>query len=64
MKDGFIHETVGGLFVSNPEVLGGKPVLRGTRKPVSTLFESPAEGLSPVRAATHFYCMIFTSHPS
>jgi len=41
-----IHETAGGLVVSNPEVLGGKPVFRGTRMPVSALFEYLAQGLS------------------
>ena len=46
MKHNGIHETAGGLVVSNPEVLGGKPVFRGTRMPVSTLFEYLAEGLS------------------
>ena len=46
MKDNQIHETAGGLVVSNPEVLGGKPIFRGTRMPVSTLFEYLAQGLS------------------
>jgi uncharacterized protein (DUF433 family) len=46
MNDNNIHETAGGLVISNPEVLGGKPVFRGTRMPVSTLFEYLAEGLS------------------
>ncbi len=46
MKDNRIHETAGGLVISNPDVLGGKPVFRGTRMPVSTLFEYLAEGLS------------------
>jgi uncharacterized protein (DUF433 family) len=46
MKDNSIHQTAGGLVVSNPEVLGGKPVFRGTRMPVSTLFEYLAKGLS------------------
>jgi uncharacterized protein (DUF433 family) len=36
MKDIDIHETAGGLVISNPDVLGGKPVFRGTRMPVST----------------------------
>jgi uncharacterized protein (DUF433 family) len=46
MKDKSIHETAGGLVISNPEVLGGKPVFCGTRMPVSTLFEYLAKGLS------------------
>jgi uncharacterized protein (DUF433 family) len=46
MIDNSIHEAAGGLVVSNPAVLGGKPVFRGTRVPVSTLFEYLADGLS------------------
>jgi uncharacterized protein (DUF433 family) len=46
MKDSNVHEAAGGLVISNPEVLGGKPVFRGTRVPVSTLFEYLADGLS------------------
>jgi uncharacterized protein (DUF433 family) len=41
-----IHEAAGGLVISNPGVLGGKPVFRGTRLPVSILFEYLADGLS------------------
>ena len=40
------HEAAGGLVISDPDVLGGKPVFRGTRLPVSTLFEYLADGLS------------------
>ncbi|MBI5388301.1 MAG: DUF433 domain-containing protein [Verrucomicrobia bacterium] len=36
----------GGLVVSNPGVLGGTPVFRGTRLPVQTLFDYLADGLS------------------
>jgi uncharacterized protein (DUF433 family) len=46
MKDSNVHEAAGGLVISNPEVLGGKPVFRGTRVPVSALFEYLADGLS------------------
>ena len=46
MNNKTIHETAGGQVVSDPEVLSGKPVFRGTRMPVSTLFEYLAEGLS------------------
>ena len=35
-----------GLVVSNPGILSGKPVFRGTRLPVQTLFDSLADGLS------------------
>ena len=41
-----IHQAAGGLVISNPEVLSGKPVFCGTRLPVSTLFEYLADGLS------------------
>ena len=35
-----------GLVVSNPRILAGKPVFRGTRLPVQTLFDYLAKGLS------------------
>jgi uncharacterized protein (DUF433 family) len=41
-----IHSAAEGLVVSNPEVLQGKPVFRGTRMPVQTLFDYLADGLS------------------
>lgn len=41
-----VQEAAGGLVVSNPEVLGGKPVFRGTRVPAATLFEYLADGLA------------------
>lgn len=33
-------------MVSNPGILGGTPVFRGTRLPVQTLFDYLADGLS------------------
>ncbi len=33
-------------MVSNPGILGGKPVFCGTRLPVQTMFDYLAEGLS------------------
>jgi uncharacterized protein (DUF433 family) len=39
-----IHRAAGGLVVSDPGILGGKPVFRGTRLPVETLFEYLADG--------------------
>jgi uncharacterized protein (DUF433 family) len=36
----------GGCVVSNPALLGGAPVFRGTRLPVQTLFDYLADGLS------------------
>ena len=35
-----------GLVVSNPGILGGTPVFRGTRLPVQALFDYLADGLS------------------
>jgi len=37
------HEAAGGLVVSDPGILGGKPVFRGTRLPVETLFQYLAD---------------------
>ena len=34
------------LFTSNPEVMGGRLVFRGTRIPVEVLFENLADGMS------------------
>jgi uncharacterized protein (DUF433 family) len=41
-----IHTAADGLVVSNPGILGGKPVFRGTRLPVQSLFDYLADGLS------------------
>ena len=41
-----IKTTANGLAVSNPGILGGTPVFRGTRLPVQTLFDYLADGLS------------------
>jgi uncharacterized protein (DUF433 family) len=41
-----IHAAAGGLVVSDQGSLGGTPVFRGTRLPVSTLFEYLESGLS------------------
>ena len=41
-----IHSVAGGLVVSYPGILGGKPVFRGTRLPVQSLFDYLADGLS------------------
>jgi uncharacterized protein (DUF433 family) len=38
-----IHQAAGGLVISDPGILGGKPVFRGTRLPVETLFEYIAD---------------------
>ena len=34
------------LIVSDPDILGGRSVFRGTRVPVEVLFENLADGLS------------------
>jgi uncharacterized protein (DUF433 family) len=41
-----IKSTADGLVVSNPGILAGTPIFRGTRLPVQTLFEYLADGLS------------------
>jgi uncharacterized protein (DUF433 family) len=38
--------TASSLIVSDPEILGGTPVFKGTRVPVRTLFEYLTDGLS------------------
>lgn len=40
------HFAADGRVVSNPAILGGRPVFSGTRVPVATLFEYLADGLS------------------
>ena len=42
------HEspTLDDLVTSDPEVLGGRGVFRGTRVPVEVLFENLADGMS------------------
>jgi uncharacterized protein (DUF433 family) len=41
-----IKSAARGVVVSNPGILGGTPVFRGTRLPVATLFDYLADGLS------------------
>jgi uncharacterized protein (DUF433 family) len=41
-----LHEAVHGMVVSDPGILGGQPVFRGTRLPVGTLFDYLADGLT------------------
>ena len=41
-----IKTAAAGLVVSNPGILGGTPVFRGTRLPVETLFDYLADGLT------------------
>lgn len=46
MATNSIHSAAGGLVVSDPGILGGRPVFRGTRLPVQSLFDYLADGLS------------------
>lgn len=41
-----LHEAAHGHVVSDPGVLGGQPIFRDTRLPVSTLFDYLADGLT------------------
>jgi uncharacterized protein (DUF433 family) len=41
-----IKTAADGQVVSNPGILGGTPVFRGTRLPVLTLFDYLADGLT------------------
>ena len=38
--------TMANVIVRDPEILGGRPVFRGTRVPVEVLFENLEDGLS------------------
>ena len=40
------NDTAEPLFTSDPEVLGGRLVFRGTRIPVEVLFDNLADGMS------------------
>jgi len=40
------NDTAVALFTSNPEVMGGRLVFRGTRIPVEVLFDNLADGMS------------------
>jgi uncharacterized protein (DUF433 family) len=41
-----IKTAANGLVVSNPGILNGTPVFRGTRLPIKTLFDYVTEGLT------------------
>ena len=41
-----IKNAAHGLVISNPNILGGEPVFRGTRLPIQTLFDYLSTGLS------------------
>jgi len=40
------NPTLDDLITSDPEVLGGRRVFRGTRVPIEVLFENLADGMS------------------
>ena len=40
------NDTADPLFTSNPDVMGGRLVFRGTRIPVEILFDNLADGMS------------------
>ena len=40
--------------VSDPEVLGGEPCIRGTRIHVAVVLDSLAEGLTPIEIVDHY----------
>ncbi|HSU67082.1 MAG TPA: DUF433 domain-containing protein [Tepidisphaeraceae bacterium] len=40
------HTAASGQVLSDPAILGGRPVFAGTRVPVETLFEYLGDGLS------------------
>jgi uncharacterized protein (DUF433 family) len=40
------HSRAERLIVRDPDILGGRPVFRGTRVPVDVLFENLADGLT------------------
>lgn len=41
-------------IVSDPEVLGGEPCIRGTRIHVAVVLDSLAEGLTPTDIVDHY----------
>jgi uncharacterized protein (DUF433 family) len=41
-----IKTAAGGLVTSDPAILGGTPVFKGTRLPVQTMFDYLSDGLS------------------
>jgi len=42
----FSEDAMADVIVRDPEILGGRPVFRGTRVPVEVLFENLEDGLS------------------
>lgn len=44
--DAIVLKDLGRLVTSDPAVLAGRPVFRGTRVPVEVLFDNLADGMS------------------
>ena len=40
------RSTIDSIVTSNPDILGGRRVFRGTRVPIEILFENLADGMS------------------
>jgi len=48
------HNTASNRIISDPNVLGGRPCILGTRIPVAVIMDSLAEGLTPAQIIDHF----------
>jgi uncharacterized protein (DUF433 family) len=46
LKNPVAKDRTAPLIVRDPDILGGRPVFRGTRVPVDVLFENLADGLT------------------
>ena len=54
MSTGKNDSTVESVIEASPDILGGTPVFRGTRVPISTLFDYLAAGDPMERFLDHF----------
>ena len=52
------------LVISDPEIMGGTPVIRGTRVPVSTLFDYLMDGMDVDEFLDHFLTGFLRGQPS
>ena len=46
LKNPVAKDRTASLIARDPDILGGRPVFRGTRVPVDVLFENLADGLT------------------
>jgi uncharacterized protein (DUF433 family) len=44
--DAIVLKDLGRIVTSDPQILAGRPVFRGTRVPIEILFENLADGMS------------------